>query len=164
MPVTDVHHDMDTLTLHFTAEFAAPVERIWEIYTSPRQLEKWFGPPTHPATFVDLDLRPAGRATYYMTGPDGEKYCGWWEFIEVEPTSRLVYKDGFADQDFNPSPSMPVSHNEYRFTDDGGRTRVTTVSRYETAADLQKVLDMGAVEGATLAINQIDELLAQSHA
>jgi uncharacterized protein YndB with AHSA1/START domain len=50
MPVTDVSHDVDALTLTITAQFAAPVERIWEIYANPRQLEKVWGPPTYPTT------------------------------------------------------------------------------------------------------------------
>jgi uncharacterized protein YndB with AHSA1/START domain len=40
MPVTDVQQDLDTLTLTITADFAAPVQRIWQVYADPRQLEK----------------------------------------------------------------------------------------------------------------------------
>ena len=50
MPVTDVRHDPDALTLTITADFAAPVERVWEVYADPRQLERVWGPPTHPAS------------------------------------------------------------------------------------------------------------------
>jgi uncharacterized protein YndB with AHSA1/START domain len=74
MPVTDVQQDLDNLTLTITADFAAPVERIWQVYADPRQLEKVWGPPTYPATVVDHDLTPGGRTTYFMTGPDGDKH------------------------------------------------------------------------------------------
>ncbi|WP_367618868.1 SRPBCC domain-containing protein [Brevibacterium sp.] len=53
------------------AEFAAPPERVWEVYADPRQLEKVWGPPTYPATVVDHSLVPGGRVTYYMTSPEG---------------------------------------------------------------------------------------------
>lgn len=36
MPVTDITHDLDDLTITITAQFAAPVERIWQIYADPR--------------------------------------------------------------------------------------------------------------------------------
>ena len=72
MPVIDVRHDLDNRTLTIVADFAAPVERVWQIYADPRQLEKIWGPPEYPATVVDHDLRPGGRVTYFMTGPDGE--------------------------------------------------------------------------------------------
>jgi uncharacterized protein YndB with AHSA1/START domain len=159
MPVTDVRHDMDALTLTITAEFAAPVQRVWQVYADPRQLEKVWGPPTHPATFVDHDLAPGGRVTYYMTGPDGEKYAGWWEVKTVDEPREFTFDDGFADAEFNPLPDMPVSHNSYRFEDVAGRTVATFRSAYESAEALQQVLDMGVVEGASSAINQIDDLL-----
>ncbi|MPY81647.1 MAG: SRPBCC domain-containing protein, partial [Actinophytocola sp.] len=60
MPVTNAQHDLDNLTLTITAEFAAPVERVWQVYADPRQLERVWGPPSHPATFVDHELRPGG--------------------------------------------------------------------------------------------------------
>ena len=61
MPVTDVHHDLDALTLTITADFAASPERVWEVYADPRQLERVWGPPGYPATFVDHDLAWLGR-------------------------------------------------------------------------------------------------------
>lgn len=161
MPVTDVQSNMDELTLTITARFAAPVERIWEVYADPRQLERIWGPPSHPATFVDHELTPGGRATYFMTGPDGEKYAGWWQVTEVEPPHRLAFDDGFADADFNPVPDLPVGHNVYTFTAVDGGTEAVYVSRYESAEALQKVLDMGVIEGASSAIDQIDGLVSQ---
>lgn len=159
MPVTDVRHDMDALTLTITAEFAAPVERVWQVYADPRQLERVWGPPTHPATFVDHDLTPGGRVTYYMTAPDGEKYAGWWKVKTVDEPREFTFDDGFADAEFNPVTDMPVSHNSFRFEEVDGRTIATFRSVYESAEALQQVLDMGVVEGATSAINQIDALL-----
>ncbi len=159
MPVTDVTPDIDARTLTIVADFAAPVERVWQVYADPRQLEKVWGPPTYPATVVDHDLRPGGRMTYYMTSPEGEKFAGYWSITAVDEPRSLEFEDGFADLEFTPNPDLPVSTNVYRFTEHDGGTRATYVSTYATAEGLQKVLDMGVVEGATGAINQIDELL-----
>lgn len=133
MPVTNVTKDLDQRTLVITAEFAAPVERVWGIYADPRQLEQVWGPPTWPATFVEHELKPGAMSRYYMTGPD---------------------------DDLNPIDTMPVSRSVYAFEAIDGGTRATFTSVYETAEGLQQVLDMGMEEGATLAINQIDDLLA----
>jgi uncharacterized protein YndB with AHSA1/START domain len=108
---------------------------------------------------VDHDLRPGGRVTYFMTGPEGEKFAGYWQVTAVDEPASLSFDDGFADLDFNPQPGMPVSHNAYSFAAHGGGTRATYVATYESAEALQKVLDMGVVEGATSAINQIDTLV-----
>ena len=160
MPVTDVQHDPANLTLTITADFAAPVERIWQIYADPRQLEKIWGPPTYPATVVDHDLRPGGRMTYFMTGPDGDKHAGYWQITAVDEPRSFEFDDGFADLDFNPNPDMPKARNVFTFAEHDGGTRATYVSTYESAEALQTVLDMGVIEGASSAINQIDGLVA----
>ncbi len=160
MPVTDVKHDLENLTLTITADFAAPVQRVWQIYADPRQLEKVWGPPSHPATFVDHSLTPGSRVTYFMTGPDGEKYAGYWDITTVDEPTSFAFRDGFADADLNPNPDMPVSENTYTFTEHNGGTRAVYISKFASAEGLQQVLDMGVVEGATSAIKQIDELLA----
>ncbi|HEX2858475.1 MAG TPA: SRPBCC domain-containing protein [Propionibacteriaceae bacterium] len=160
MPVVAVARDLDALTLTITARFDAPVERVWQLYADPRQLERVWGPPTHPATFVEHDLRPGGRTTYYMTSPEGEKYPGWWEITAVDEPRSFSFDDGFADEEFNPMAAMPVSHNVYTFESDSGGTLATFRSTFDSAEGLQTVLDMGVEEGATLAIDQIDGLLA----
>lgn len=160
MPVTDVTTDLDTRTITITARFAAPVERVWALYADPRQLERVWGPPDYPATFVDHDLRPGGRMTYYMTGPEGQRFGGWWEITAVDEPRSFSFRDGFADADLAPLADMPVSDNTYSFEAADGGTRAVFTSVYETAEGLQQVLDMGVEEGATGSINQIDDFLA----
>ena len=161
MPVTDVHHDSEARSLTIVADFAAPVERIWQIYADPRQLEKIWGPPEYPATVVDHDLRPGGRVTYYMTGPTGDKHAGYWDVTTVDEPHGFSFDDGFADLQFTPNPDLPVSKNVFTFTDHDGGTRATYVSTYASAEALQQVLDMGMIEGASTAINQIDALIGR---
>ena len=162
MPVTDVTKDIERRTFAITAEFAAPVERVWALYADPRQLEQVWGPPEYPATFVTHDLRPGGRMTYYMTSPEGERFAGYWDVEEVDRPSRFAFRDGFADADLNPNPDLPVSRNDYTFVAADEGTRAVFSSTFDSAEDLQKVLDMGIEEGATSAINQIDGFLANT--
>ena len=103
---------------------------------------------------------PFGRTTYFMTGPDGDKHAGYWEITAVDEPTSFSFVDGFADLDFNPNPEMPVSTNVYTFTEHNGGTRAIYASTFESAEALQQVLDMGVVEGASLAIGQIDDLIA----
>ena len=162
MPVTDVRHDLDALTLTIDAEFAAPVERVFGVYADPRQLERVWGPPGFPATFVDHEMAPGGRMNYYLTSPDGEKYYGYWDITVVEAPTRFTFNDGFAlDETFTANTELPESRSVYSFAAgaDGG-TRANFVATYASAEALQKVLDMGVVEGATASVNQVDGLLA----
>lgn len=160
MPVTDISHDLDALTLTITAQFAAPVQRIWDIYADPRQLEKVWGPPEYPATVVDHDLSPGGRVTYYMTGPEGDYVYGYWNVLTTEEPSSFSYEDGFADESFTPHPDLPVSTCVSTFTEQDGRTQAVYVTSYASREGLQTVLDMGVEEGSRSAIDQIDGLVA----
>jgi uncharacterized protein YndB with AHSA1/START domain len=161
MPVTDVTKDLATRSLTITADFAAPVERVWQVYADPRQLERVWGPPTHPATVVEHSLTPGGRVLYYMTSPEGEKFFGGWNVTGVDTPTRFTFEDFFADAEFTPVPDLPVSTSEFRFEPTGSGTRATFTTTYATAEALQQVLDMGMEEGATQATNQIDALLAE---
>lgn len=160
MPVTAIHHDLDALTLTIEAQFAAPVERIWAIYADARQLEKIWGPPEYPATFVEHSLTPGTRSTYYMTGPEGDRLGGFWDIQEVDEPDSFVYLDGFANEDLTPNMAMPTSTNSATFTAQDGGTKAVYLSTFASREGLQQVLAMGVEEGSTDAINQIDALVA----
>ena len=76
MTVTSVVKDPEALTLVISAEFDASPERVWELWADPRQLERWWGPPSWPATFTAHDLAPGSRVEYHMTGPTGDEAHG----------------------------------------------------------------------------------------
>ena len=162
MTVTAVRKDPANRTMTLEAEFEAPVERIWQLWADPRQLERWWGPPTYPATFTTHDLRSGGRVEYHMTGPEGDQPRGYWEVIEVAPPRRIVFRDGFANDDGTPNDALP--RNEGRVTIEdlgGGRTRMTIESEFPTTEAMEQVLAMGMEEGLTQAVGQIDAILAE---
>ena len=96
MPIKSVASDNDTLSLTVVGEYPVPVERLWAAYADPRQLERFWGPETWPATFTRHDMTVGGRSEYHMTGPDGSTSRGWWRFLAVEPNRRFEVEDGFA--------------------------------------------------------------------
>lgn len=159
MPVTDVSKDLDALTMTVTAEFDAGPERVWELWSDPRQLERWWGPPSHPATFVDHELVPGGRATYFMTAPDGSKYRGWWRIEEVVPPARLRFEDGFADEEGKPNEEMPTTVATVTIVESGGATTMSIESKFASREGMEQVIEMGVEQGLTEALGQIDALL-----
>jgi uncharacterized protein YndB with AHSA1/START domain len=161
MTVTDVRKDPSALTMEIESEFAAPIERVWQLLADPRLLERWWGPPTHPATFTDFDLTPGGAVAYFMTGPDGEQYHGWWRVREVDAPHLLEVQDGFADDDGSPNLDMPVNVMRIELFADGATTRMTIRSTFPTLEAMEQTLAMGAEEGMRAALGQIDALLAE---
>jgi uncharacterized protein YndB with AHSA1/START domain len=159
MPVTDVRKDADALTMTITSRFDAAPEQVWTVWSDPRRLERWWGPPTYPATVVDHDLTPGGRVAYFMTSPEGDKYHGYWTITAVEPPHALSFVDGFADDAGNPNPEMPESPTQVRLAADGAGTVMTIATTFASAESMEKLLAMGMEEGITLAVGQIDAIL-----
>jgi uncharacterized protein YndB with AHSA1/START domain len=132
------------------------------MWSDPRQLERWWGPPSHPATFVAHDLTPGGRAAYFMTGPEGQKYHGWWRIEEARPPERLRFEDGFADDEGNPNEEMPTTIATVTIAEDDGVTRMSIESKFADREGMERLTGMGMEQGMVEALGQIDTLLAGS--
>jgi uncharacterized protein YndB with AHSA1/START domain len=162
MTVTAVRKDAAALTMTIAAEFAASPERVWQLWADPRQLERWWGPPTYPATFTKHDLAPGSRVEYHMTGPEGDQPRGFWDVLEADAPNRLVFRDGFANDDGTPNDTMPPSEARVTIQAIGdGRTRMSIESRFPSAEAMEQVIAMGMEEGLTQAVGQIDAILAE---
>ncbi|MBW9092502.1 SRPBCC domain-containing protein [Microbacterium jejuense] len=159
MPVTDVTTDPEALTMTLVADFAAPVERLWSAFTDPRQLERFWGPPGYPAAFTEFDLTVGGRARYHLTSPKGEEYHGVWEFLEIDGPRTFTALDSFADADGTVLADMPTSRMVFTFDRTATGSRLVNTTHFDSAEALEKVVAMGAVEGSTMAINQLDRVL-----
>ena len=159
MTVISVEPDVDTVSLTVVAEFAAPIEKVWELWANPRLLERWWGPPSYPATFETHDLTPGGDATYFMTGPEGDRPHGWWRVVSVNPPKSLEFIDGFADEHGHPLDDMPTISVRVDLTEDGGRTRLVTRSTFDSREQMDQLVNMGMVEGFREAAGQMDAVL-----
>ena len=132
MTVTAVRKDPRALTMTLDAEFEASPERVWQLWADPRQLERWWGPPTYPATFTKHDLAPGSRVEYHMTGPEGDQPQGYWDIVEADPPHRLVFRDGFANDDGTPNDDLP--RDEMRGDDRGDRRTGARACRSRAAS------------------------------
>lgn len=159
MPVTDVTTDADDLTMTVTADFAAPIERVWNAYSDPRQLERFWGPPGWPATFTAWDHTVGGRAVYTMNGPRGEKSTGVWEFLAIEEPHRFEVLDSFADEHGKPLDGFPAQRMSFTFDSTPEGTRMATTSHFDSVDALEQVVEMGQVEGIKMAMGQLDAVL-----
>src|ERR1700716_3798792 len=161
MTVTAVRKDPTRLTLTVEAEFDASVERIWQLWADPRKLERWWGPPTYPATFTKHDLAPGSRVEFHMTGPAGDQSHGSWDVLEVEPPRRILFRDGCA-ADGTPIPDLPINTIRVGIEEVAqGRTRMSIEIVFPSTEAMEQVLAMGTEEGLSQAVSQIDAILAE---
>ncbi len=160
MTTIESTQDRDNLTLTFVEDFDASPAQVWQVWEDPRQLERWWGPPSWPATFVKHEARVGEESHYFMTGPDGEKAHGWWKITAVDAPIRLAFEDGFADDSGTPNDSLPVTRIVVTLEGTDAGTRMTTVSSFDSAEELDQMITMGMEEGMRLAMGQIEGILA----
>jgi uncharacterized protein YndB with AHSA1/START domain len=160
LTVIRVDKDVDNLSLTVVAEFDAPIERVWQLWADPRQLERWWGPPSYPATVERHDLTLGGEVTYFMTGPDGGRSRGWWRVTSVDPPRSLDFVDGFAGGDGAPREDMPTTTIRVELTEHEGVTRMAMRSTFASLEHMEQVVDIGAVEAFQQAVGQADAVLA----
>ena len=159
MTVISTKTDPEALSLTVVAEFSADPSRVWEVWENPRQLERWWGPPTYPATFTRHEFRVGGESRYYMSGPEGDTPHGWWRMYVVDQPRRLEFANGLAGDDGEPQPGVEPMAAHVTFESIDGGTRMTTESKFVDAAQMETMIAMGMPEGMNQAVSQIDELL-----
>jgi uncharacterized protein YndB with AHSA1/START domain len=160
MTVVRVEKDYESLSLTLVAEFDAPIERVWQLWADPRQLERWWGPPMYPATVEKHELAVGGEVAYFMTGPDGEKTHGWWRVTAVHPPTSLEFTDGFANADGTPNTETATTAVQMRLTEHEGSTRMELRFAFESTEHWEQLERWGAFDAFPRSVAQMDAVLA----
>jgi uncharacterized protein YndB with AHSA1/START domain len=160
MTVISSTKDATNLTLAVVAEFDAAPDRVWNVWKDPRKLERWWGPPTFPATFTRHDFVVGGESRYFMTGPGGEQPHGWWRIDEIDEPHRLEFANGLAGDDGEPAPGIEPMREHVTFEVVDGGTRMTVLTRFVDAEQMETMISMGMQDGMNQAVGQIDVLLS----
>ncbi|MGO1539050.1 MAG: SRPBCC family protein [Leucobacter sp.] len=159
MPITAVNTDTEAFTLTVIADFPVSVSRLWAAYVDPRQIEQFWGPPEYPASFTRHDAFPGGLTNYCMTGPEGDRSCGYWEWLRVDEGHMFEVLDGFANEDGTPNTDMPSMRMVFEFTETALGSRLTTTTYFGSLETLEQLKEMGMEEGMRAAMGQIDAVV-----
>lgn len=160
MPITEIVSNAADLTMKIVAEYPVSVERLWEAYADPRQLERFWGPEQWPATFTRHDMAVGGESHYVMTGPDGATSRGWFRFLKVEPYKLIEVEDGFADETGAVNEKMPSMRMSFHFSKTAKGSRFESITIFPSLEAMEELVKMGMVEGTKSAMGQIDAVLA----
>jgi uncharacterized protein YndB with AHSA1/START domain len=156
MPLTSVTKDAAKLTLTVVGDYPVTQKRLWDAFADPRQLERFWGPPAFPATFTRHDFKVGGRAEYFLTLPEGNKWSGSWKFTAVHPISSFEAHDG---EDNAEDQNMPASM-KFAFETTPTGSRLTVVTRFSSVEAMERTIP-GMEEGLRAAMPQLDALLAE---
>jgi uncharacterized protein YndB with AHSA1/START domain len=146
----------------FTRTFIAPRELVFETYSTCEHLMNWWGPRTWPLAYCKIDFRPGGTWHYCMKGPNkGDESWGLAKYKEIIEPEKIVYSDAFSDKDGNINANMPAFDTVIHFEAAGSDTKMTVTSKVGSREEVEKLVDMGMIEGFTETWDRLDELLAK---
>lgn len=159
MPHATFTQDSTTKTLTVERVFDAPRSKVWQAYTTSEILDTWWAPRPWMAVTKKFDFRVGGQWLYYMAGPGEKQYCSF-VYESIEPENGYSGRDMFCDESGNKNESHPSMHWNTKFLDNGNGTTVITTISYDTLADMKAIMAMGLQEGFSMAMENLDEVLA----
>jgi uncharacterized protein YndB with AHSA1/START domain len=156
-----VRTDPERFEVTLERELPVGAERVWQSWTNAAHLEAWWGPEGWTTTVYALDVRPGGLWHFGM-GPAGEPREVWVRSIytEVIAGTSLSYLEGFSDEsgaDLDPEPNSVTVE---LFELEPGRTRLVLRTRFASAERLQRITDMGMIEGWEGGFDRLERTLA----
>jgi uncharacterized protein YndB with AHSA1/START domain len=129
----------------------APIDRVWNAWTTPETLGKWFSPKGVKGFLSDMDLRRGGSYHYGLENPDGSRYYGRWIIIDVQPTSKLEFIVSFSDENMGITrhpfaPTWPAEiHSTILFRAVGEKTEVEVQWKPHNSTETEiKTFEAGA--------------------
>jgi uncharacterized protein YndB with AHSA1/START domain len=135
--------------------FDAPAELLFEAYSKPEHLLRWFGPTGYPLTLCEIDFRVGGRYRFAMTGPDGEQMQPFGgEYLEIVPDAKIVYSNRFEQ------PGAEEMVVTITFVESNGRTTLTIHTLFASVAMKEQHLGLGYEQGVGAGLDQLRDLVA----
>jgi uncharacterized protein YndB with AHSA1/START domain len=140
-----------------TRTFNAPRTLVWQAWTQPEHVSKWWGVQGLEITSCTIHLHVGGGYRYVLRGPDGAEYAFTGVYREVVPPERLVYTDSFEGM---PDKAAVVT---VTFAEQDGKTTLTSRSLYQSASDRDAHIQSGMEAGMRESMDQLAAHLQSLH-
>ena len=148
----------ETKTVSITAEFDAERDLVWDAYTKAELLDQWWAPKPFASRTKVMDFREGGRRFYAMVTPEGQERWAVQQYTSITPKTNFKFFNAFADADEN--LELPGSDWDLNFIEKDFRTTVHISIYNESLERLERMIEMGFVQGTEAQLKNLDELLA----
>ncbi|TDO73200.1 uncharacterized protein YndB with AHSA1/START domain [Flavobacterium chryseum] len=149
--------DKTAKTVFITREFAAELPLVWDAFTKAEILDQWVAPKPWTARTKHMDFKVGGKRFYAMVSPEGQEHWSLQEYTSITPKSNFKMHNAFADKDEN--PQLPGSVWDFNFSEENDITKLSLIITNESLERMEKMIEMGFVEGFKMTINSLEELL-----
>jgi uncharacterized protein YndB with AHSA1/START domain len=144
-------------------QFSASRTLLFQVFTQPEHLKRWWAPQPYTVPICTIDLRPGGIWHYSMRSPEGQDHWARSVYREIVPPERLVYTTTFADEHANPIEGMPEHLTTVIFTEEAGKTQVSAHIQFASAADLRVAVEMGMLQGMNMTWDELVGYVEELH-
>lgn len=153
----DFKVDKKTQTVHIKREFAASLDLVWNAWTTPEILDRWWAPKPYTSKTKMMDFKVGGRRFYAMVSLEGQEHWSIQKYTSISPKTNFRMFNAFADKDEN--PELPGSDWDLNFSEQNGTTTVNISIKNDSLARMEKMIEMGFKEGFTMTLDSLDTLL-----
>lgn len=138
--------------------FNAPVDLVWQAWTTAENIAKWWGPKGFDTTVKELDFRPGGKWEFVMIDADGNKYPAIGVFKEIVKHKKITSTDEFGDEPYvSSNPDFPkVKLFTTLFEELGDKTKLTLIYDHQSDEDREKHVKMGVVGGWNTSLDKLE--------
>ena len=136
-------------------EFDAPARLVFEAYTTPELVKRWWHARRGTATIADIDLRPGGTWRWVMVTHDGTEVAFHGEYREIEPGKRLVYTEIFEMPGLTEDDAAV---NTLTFEEHDGRTTLTSITETPSRELRDAIIATGMEDGMQDAYDLLEEV------
>lgn len=136
-----------------TRSFNAPRHLVFQAWTKPEHVRRWYGLQFLNMIVCEIDLRPNGRWRYVLQAPDGNEYAFSGEYRAIVPPERLVYTEGFE--------AMPGHESLITLTleEQDGKTLYTSHSLYQSVEDRDGHIQSGMEAGMRETLDRLAQVV-----
>lgn len=146
-------------TVSITKEFDAAVDLVWDAYTKPELLDRWWAPRPMTSRTKVMEFTEGGRRFYAMVSPDGVERWSVQKYTSITPKSNFKFFNAFADE--NENLQLPGSDWDLSFSERDGKTTVNISIYNESLERLERIIaDGGFKLGTEAQLKNLEELLA----
>jgi uncharacterized protein YndB with AHSA1/START domain len=149
--------DKATKTAIITREFAADLSLVWDAYTKQEIIDQWWAPKPYLSKTKFMNFEVGGRRFYAMVSPEGQEHWSIQKYTSISPKTNFKMMNNFADKDEN--PVIPGSEWDFNFSEENGKTKVIIKIYNESLERMEKMIEMGFVEGSKMQLKNLEELL-----
>ncbi len=155
--IFDFTVDKEAKTVFITREFAANLSLVWDAFTKAEILDQWVAPAPWASKTKYMNFEVGGKRFYAMVSPEGQERWSIQEYTSITPKTNFKMYNAFADADEN--PELPGSEWEYNFSEQNGITKVNIIIKNESLTRMEKMIEMGFVQGFKMTIDNLEKLL-----